>query len=93
MPGSIAWDRAARARALKEVDAVFTGQVGKVNPLAQTNSIPAVLQDLRVDATGVLQRVGHDTEVVELRFAIPKNSLLVNCLGELASLVLASLLR
>lgn len=30
----------ALAKALKEADVVFTGKMGKVNPLGQTNSIP-----------------------------------------------------
>ena len=30
----------ALAKALKEADVVFTGKIGKVNPLGQTNSIP-----------------------------------------------------
>jgi hypothetical protein len=39
-PYSRAQDEAALSNALKDADIVFTGKIGKVNPLGQTNSIP-----------------------------------------------------
>jgi hypothetical protein len=33
-------EQEALAKSLKEADTVFTGKIGKVNPLGQTNSIP-----------------------------------------------------
>lgn len=39
-PHSMAQDQAALTKALKDADVVFTGKIGKVNPLGQTNSIP-----------------------------------------------------
>jgi len=39
-PSLTAQDQAVLTKVLKEADVVFTGKVGKVNPLGQTNSIP-----------------------------------------------------
>ena len=39
-PYAAAQDQAALTKALKDADIVFTGKIGKVNPLGQTNSIP-----------------------------------------------------
>jgi hypothetical protein len=39
-PASRAQEQDALTKALKDADIVFTGKIGKVNPLGQTNSIP-----------------------------------------------------
>ncbi len=39
-PFAMAQDKDALTKSLKEADVVFTGKIGKVNPLGQTNSIP-----------------------------------------------------